>query len=87
MFENPALVEIAKAHGKTPAQVALRFLLQNDVMIIPKSVHEERIQENADIFDFTLSEAENAELRKMDTGIALVGNPETPEKTEAAMKW
>ena len=47
----------------------------------------ERIQENADIFDFVLTDEEMAELRKMDTGIALVGNPETPEKTEAAMNW
>ena len=56
MFENPALLEIAEAHGKTPAQIALRFLIQSGVIVIPKSVHEYRIQENFNVFDFELTE-------------------------------
>lgn len=87
MFENPALVEIAKTHGKTPAQVALRFLIQNDVVVIPKSTHVDRICENIDVFDFELNEDEMAALRLMDTAVAMTGNPETPEKTEKAMTW
>lgn len=87
MFEAPALVEISQAHGKTPAQVALRYLVQQDVIVIPKSVHPERIRENLNIFDFELSAGEMAELREMDTATPMIGNPENPEKTEMAMTW
>ena len=87
MFENPALLEIAEAHGKTPAKIALRFLIQSGVIVIPKSVHEYRIQENFNVFDFELTEKEMDCIRRMDTGIPMIGNPENPLKTEAAMKW
>ena len=87
MFENPALLEIAEAHGKTPAQIALRFLIQSGVIVIPKSVHEYRIQENFNVFDFELTEKEMDCIRRMDTRIPMIGNPENPLKTEAAMKW
>lgn len=87
MFENPALLEIAEAHGKTPAQIALRFLIQSGVIVIPKSVHEYRIQENFNVFDFELTEKEMDCIRRMDTGIPMIGDPENPLKTEAAMKW
>ena len=87
MFENPALVEIAKAHGKTAAQVALRFLMQSGVVVIPKSVHEGRIKENFNIFDFELAADEMAGLVKMDTAVPMIGNPENPSMVEAAMKW
>lgn len=87
MFENPALLEIAEAHGKTPAQIALRFLIQSGVIVIPKSVHEYRIQENFNVFDFELTEKEMDCIRRIDTGIPMIGDPENPLKTEAAMKW
>ena len=87
MFENPALVEIAKAHGKTAAQIALRFLLQSGVVVIPKSVHEARIKENFNVFDFELTADEMAEIVKMDTAAPMIGNPENPAMVEAAMKW
>lgn len=87
MFENPALVEIAKAHGKTAAQIALRFLMQSGVVVIPKSVHEGRIKENFDVFDFELTADEMVELVKMDTAVPMIGNPENPAMVEAAMKW
>ena len=87
MFENPALLEIAEAHGKTPVQIALRFLIQSGVIVIPKSVHEYRFQENFNVFDFELTEKEMDCIRRMDTGIPMIGNPENPLKTEAAMKW
>ena len=86
MFENPALVEIATAHGKTAAQIALRFLMQSGVVVIPKSVHEGRIKENFDLFDFELTADEMAELVKMDTAVPMIGNPEDPALVEAAMK-
>lgn len=87
MFENPALVEIAKAHGKTAAQIALRFLMQSGVVVIPKSVHEGRIKENFDVFDFELTADEMLQLAKMDTAVPMIGNPEVPAMVEAAMKW
>jgi 2,5-diketo-D-gluconate reductase A len=55
MFTNPVLTAIGNKYGKTAAQVALRFLMQSDVVVIPKSVHKERMQQNFDVFDFTLS--------------------------------
>ena len=87
MFEHPSLVTIAKAHGKTPAQVALRFLMQSGVAVIPKSVHEGRIKENFDVFGFELTADEMAQLVKMDTAVPMIGNPENPAVVEAAMKW
>lgn len=58
LFENETLLEIANTHNKSIAQVVLRWHLQNGIVIIPKSVKEHRIQENANLFDFELSEAE-----------------------------
>lgn len=87
MFEDPSLVEIAKVHGKTPAQVALRFLIQSGVVVIPKSVHEERIKENLALFDFELSTSEMERLVKTDAAAPMIGNPENPARVEAAMKW
>ena len=53
-FNNPVLKEVGASHGKTAAQTALRFLLQKDVILIPKSVHKDRMEQNFDIFDFEL---------------------------------
>lgn len=87
MFELPDVIAIADAHGKTPAQIALRFLIQSNVAIIPKSVHVERIKENIDIFDFELSVTEMELLKALDTGKPMIGNAEKPEKVEFAMTW
>lgn len=87
MFENPVLLEIAKAHGKSAAQVALRFLMQSGVVAIPKSVHEERIKENLDLFDFELNMSEMEQLMKMDMAAPMIGTSENPAMVEAAMKW
>ena len=61
-FNNEVLSRIGKAHGKSVAQTALRFLLQRGVVIIPKSSHKERMAENIDIFDFALTDQEMAEI-------------------------
>jgi 2,5-diketo-D-gluconate reductase A len=63
---NKAVAEVAARVGRTPAQVLLRWCLQHDVPVIPKSAHRDRIQENAQIFDFTLSGEDMAELDALD---------------------
>lgn len=68
LFSNPVLADIAAAHGKTIAQVVLRWLNQRNVVVIPKSVRAERMRENIDIFDFTLTSDEMAEIAALDTG-------------------
>lgn len=67
MFEEPVLKEIADKHGKTPAQVILRWDIQSGVAVIPKSVHPERMEENAAIWDFKLDEDDMRRIRERDT--------------------
>lgn len=87
MFENDIVKEIAAGHGKTPAQVALRFLIQNGISVIPKSVHDGRIKENIDVFDFVLTDEEMTALSALDTAKPMIGSAESPETTEFAMTW
>lgn len=70
-FTNPVLVEIGRKYGKSSAQVALRFLIQSDVVVIPKSVHKERMEQNFDVFDFTLDNTDMEAIRKLDEGESL----------------
>ncbi len=67
IFTNEVLTEIAKSHNKTVAQVILRWNVQRDVVVIPKSVHKERIHENFNIFDFTLNDEEMQKISTLDT--------------------
>lgn len=87
MFEEEAVQRLAAKYGKTPAQILLRFLVQSDVVVIPKSVHVARIQENIDIFDFELTSEEVAVLSALDQVAPMTGTPERPEKVERAMTW
>ena len=68
IFNNPTIKAIAAAHGKTTAQVILRWLNQRGVVVIPKSVSRERMAENFDIFDFTLTDDEMRRMAVLDTG-------------------
>ena len=77
IFSNPIIGKIAENHGKTSAEVILRFLINEGAVVIPKSVHEERIRENADI-DFTLTEGEMADLRSLDEGRAMILDLDDP---------
>lgn len=86
-FNTPALKEIGEKHGKTTAQVALRFLLQSGVVLIPKSVHKNRIQENFDIFDFTLNEEEMKQLEALDGGKSLFFSHYDPQTVEWFMSF
>lgn len=78
-FKTPALIEIGEKYGKTPAQTALRFLLQSGSILIPKSVHEDRMKENIDIFDFELNGDEMQRLEALDTGKGLFFSHHDPE--------
>ena len=73
-FDDPTILEIAAAHGKTAAQVMLRWHVQEGRSAIPKSVRPERIAENFDVFDFELADAELAAIEALDTGVR--GGPE-----------
>jgi 2,5-diketo-D-gluconate reductase A len=72
---DPVITAIAKAHGKSAAQVILRWHFQNDVVAIPKSVNAGRIAENIDVFDFALSDAEMAQLDGLDAGMRAGPDP------------
>lgn len=87
MFALPAVRSAANAHGKTPAQVALRFLVQQGIAVIPKSVHPERIRENLDIADFELTEAEMSALDAVDNAAPMIGTATDPKRTESARDW
>ena len=63
---HPVVVRIADRNGRTPAQVLLRWCLQRGALVIPKSTHRERIEENAQLFDFTLSDEDMAALDGLD---------------------
>jgi 2,5-diketo-D-gluconate reductase A len=67
-LHRPTLTAIGKAHGKSVAQVVLRWLIQRDVLVIPKSVRRERMAENFDVFDFTLTDDDMARITALDTG-------------------
>jgi len=66
LFENPAVVAAAEAHGKSPAQVVIRWHLQRGFIVFPKSVKRERIEQNFDVFDFELTAAEVAAIDALD---------------------
>ena len=87
MFEFPAVKAIAVAHGKSARQVALRYLIQRGIAVIPKSTHPERMAENKDLFDFALTDAEMAQLKILDTDKPFIGKPQDAALAEFAMTW
>lgn len=70
-FENPVLKKIGEAHGKTAAQTALRFLIQEKAVAIPKTVRKEKMEENYQVFDFSLAREEMEEIESLDRGKTL----------------
>lgn len=81
-FTNPVLTEIGAKYGKSSAQAALRFLIQSNVVVIPKSTHKERMAQNIDVFDFTLSDADMEAIRKLDEGESLFFSHYDPATVE-----
>jgi 2,5-diketo-D-gluconate reductase A len=71
IFRNEVLVSTAEKHGKTVAQVILRWLTQRNIMVIPKSVRKDRMAENFDIFNFELTQEDMNAIRQLDTGTSL----------------
>ena len=68
IFSNPILTEIGKKYGKSAAQVALRWNVQRGVVVIPKSTHRERMEQNIDIWDFVLSDEDMNAIATLDLG-------------------
>lgn len=73
IFAEPVLAEAGRRHGKTAAQTALRYLVENGIPVLPKSAHRERMRENLDIFDFSLTDEERRAIAALDEGRSLFG--------------
>ena len=86
-FNNETLVEIGKKYGKTSAQVALRYLIQNNVVVIPKTVHKDRMEQNFNVFDFELSNEDMNKISKLDEKQSLFFSHYEPETVEQFMVW
>lgn len=86
-FKNPTLAEIGARHGKTVPQVALRWLIQRGVVIIPKSTHVERMEQNLNIFDFALSDDEMQTIAQLDLGHSLFFDHHDAEVAKLFMSW
>ncbi len=79
VFNVPLLKEIAEKYGKTTGQVMLRWLIQRNVVVIPKSVRKERMKENLDIFDFRLAESDMDKIKSLDTGRSTIYDEMDPK--------
>ena len=83
LFTDPTLAAIGDAHGKSVAQVVLRWLIQRGIVTIPKSVRRERMEQNVAVFDFDLTDDEMARIATMDTGASLFFDHRDP----AMVSW
>ena len=79
IFTNPVLTEIGRSHGKTAAQVALRWNIQRGVVVIPKTVHKDRMEQNFDIWDFSFTREEMAKINALDMGHSNIVDHNNPE--------
>ncbi len=82
LFGNERLKEIAEKHGKSVAQVVLRWLLQRGIVCIPKSVKKERMEENFNVFDFELDSEDLAKIAALDTGMSCFFDHHDPAVVE-----
>lgn len=82
-FTNETLVAIGQKYHKSAAQVALRYLIQRDVIVIPKTVHKNRMEQNFDVFDFVLTDDDMTEILKLDMGESQFFSHADPETVKA----
>ena len=85
LFTDPRFMEIGEKYGKTAAQVVLRWHVQQGHIIIPKSVHKERMQQNFDVFDFELTDDEMKVFEPLDTGESIFCDRRDPERVREYM--
>lgn len=86
LFENATLAKIGEKYGKTPAQVMLRWNIQRGVVVLPKSVHKERMEQNIDVFDFELTDEDMANIALLDTGKSQFFDHRDPKMVEWFVK-
>ena len=86
MFHDPTLAAIGRKYGKTVAQVVLRWHLQRGVVVIPKSTHKERMQENLNVFDFALTDEEMAVVAGLDKKQSAFFSHQDPNMVEWFVK-
>ena len=86
-FNNPILTEIGRKYGKSAAQTALRWNIQRGAVVIPKSVHADRIAQNFDIFDFALDQDDMEKIKTMDIGHSEIVNHFDPEWIKMLHHW
>lgn len=86
-FNNPTLVEIGKKYGKSAAQVALRWNIERGVVVIPKTIHEDRMAQNIDVFNFTLSDDDMAQIKRLDIGHSEIVNHFDPQWIKSLYMW
>lgn len=82
LFENAELTEIGKKYNKTAAQVMLKWAIQRDIVVIPKSTHKERMQQNFDVFDFVLSPEDMQKIAALDKGQSSFFSHSDPQMVE-----
>jgi diketogulonate reductase-like aldo/keto reductase len=82
LFTNSTLQELGDKYNKSTAQVALRFLIQRDVVVIPKTVNKNRMEENINVFDFKLTAEEMEKIAALDTGESLFFSHYDPQTVE-----
>ncbi|BCD39336.1 hypothetical protein LHEJCM1005_17370 [Lactobacillus helveticus] len=83
IFTNPVLAEIANKHGKTTAQVMIRWFLQRNYVVILKSVHKKRLAENFNVFDFKLDAEDMGKIKILDQGHSVLEDEMDPEIAES----
>lgn len=83
VFTNPLLQAIAQKHGKTTGQIMLRWLLQRGIVVIPKTVHKQRMEENIRVFDFALDAEDMQQIQSLDTGRSTIYDEMDPQKAIA----
>lgn len=80
LFHHPVLLQIGEKYGKSVAQVVLRWLIQRDIIVIPKSVSPDRMKQNIDVFDFVLDETDSALIAGLDSGVSCFHSHTDPER-------